>query len=116
MDSILLSVKKLLGISGEDKSFDEDIIMTINTVLAILTQLGVGPENGYFVASEADAWSDFIPDGFNFEALKTYVYLRAKLIFDPPLSSFAVEAINNTLRELEWRIMEAIEVYKINNQ
>lgn len=104
MESILTSVKKMLGIEKEYTHFDQDIIMHINTVLSILTQIGVGPSTGFSIQDENAIWSDFVPANPLLEPIKTYTYLKVKLIFDPPLSSAVTESYNRTISELESRI------------
>ena len=103
-NSILNSIKKQLGITEEYNVFDKDIIMHINSVFLTLNQLGVGPDNGFYIDDSSDSWTDFIPDGILLNSVKTYVYLKVKLLFDPPGSSSAVDSINRTISELEWRI------------
>ena len=104
MDSILTSVKKIIGISEEDESFDTDLIMHINSVLMILNQLGVGPEDGFSITDKSAVWTDVIGDNKFIEAVKTFVGLKVRLIFDPPTSSAVLDSINKTISELEWRI------------
>lgn len=104
MESILTSTKKLLGITEEYEHFDKDIIMHINTVFLTLNQIGVGPEEGFLIEDETAEWVDFISDSAQLQAVKTYVYLRVKLLFDPPLSSAVIESMNRMIAELEWRI------------
>ena len=104
MDSILTSVKKMLGIPEEYEQFDMDIIMHINSVFMILTQLGVGPEEGFTISNKSDKWSDFIGEGKLVELVKSYMYLKVRLIFDPPQSSSVIEAMNRQISEFEWRI------------
>lgn len=104
MDSILNSIKKLLGITADYTHFDEDLIIHINSVLMILTQMGVGPANGYIISNSFATWNEFIPSNQNIEAVRTYVFLKVKLIFDPPQSSAAIDAINRSISELEWRL------------
>lgn len=104
MDSILTSIKKLLGITEEYEHFDPDIIMHINSAFMILNQLGVGPEEGFAIEDKSSTWDEFIPSGSNLEAVKTYVHLKVKLMFDPPLSSTVIEAIKSQINELEWRL------------
>lgn len=104
MDSILTSVKKMLGITEECKDFDPDIIMHINSTLMILTQLGVGPEEGFYIEDDSSFWDDFVKDISKLEAIKTYVYMRVRLMFDPPASSSAMESTKNIMNELEWRL------------
>lgn len=108
-ESILTTIKKLLGITEEYDCFDLDVIIHINSVFMDLTQIGVGPEAGFMIEDDGPVWSDFIPDKGKFEAVKSYVYLRVKLLFDPPLSSSAVEAMNRQIDKLEWRLSVAAE-------
>ena len=109
MDSILTSIKKLLGIEEEYTQFDSDIIMHINTVFLNLTQLGVGPAEGFLIEDDSATWDDFIGDSSQLQAVKTYVYLKVKLLFDPPLSSSVTESINRIISELEWRLNVAVD-------
>ena len=109
MDSILTSIKKLLGIAEDYTNFDTDIIIHINSVFSILTQLGVGPSEGFSISDENDVWSDFINDSTKIELVKTYIYLKVRLIFDPPQSSSVIDAMNRTISELEWRLNVAVD-------
>ena len=109
MESILTSIKKLLGITEEYDQFDPDIITHINSVFMILTQLGVGPSEGFSIEDDTSVWSDFIKDANKIEAVKTYIYLKVKLLFDPPLSSAVIESMNRLINELEWRLNVAAE-------
>lgn len=104
MDSILTSIKKLLGIEEDYTHFDPDIIMCINTVFTVLTQLGVGPKEGFSIEDETAVWSDFLSTTQQMEAVKTYIHLRVKLLFDPPLSSAVIEAMKQQISEIEWRL------------
>ena len=104
MESILTSIKKLLGITEEYNQFDPDIIMHINSVFMILTQLGVGPAEGFSIEDDTAVWTDFIQDIKKLESVKTYIYLKVKLAFDPPLSSAVIESMNRLINELEWRL------------
>lgn len=104
MDSILTSIKKLLGVAEDYTQFDTDIIIHINSVFSILTQLGVGPENGFSIMGKEAVWSDFLSDAKTLEMVKTYIYLKVKLLFDPPLNSSVTASIEKTISELEWRI------------
>lgn len=104
MESILTSIKKLLGIAEEYEHFDPDIIMHINSVLSILTQLGVGPSEGFRIEDSSATWVDFVGDSINYESVKTYMHLKVKLLFDPPLSSAVIESMTRMISELEWRL------------
>lgn len=109
MDSILTSVKKMLGIDEEYTHFDSDIIMHINSVLLILTQLGIGPSSGFMIEGKTETWEDFIGEGSNLEAVKSYVYMKVKMLFDPPLSSGVIDAMNRMINEFEWRLNVAVD-------
>ena len=103
-ESILTSIKKLLGITKEYKNFDADIIMHINTVFMILGQLGVGPKEGFMIEDDTSTWDEYIEDPIKLKAVETYIYLKVKLMFDPPLSSAVMEANKQMINELEWRL------------
>lgn len=109
MESILTTIKKLLGITADYKHFDTDIIVHINTVLMALNQIGVGPTDPYLITSEIETWDDFLGGAKNLEAVKTYIYLKVRLAFDPPANSSLIEAINRSINELEWRLNAAAE-------
>ena len=104
-DSILTSIKKLLGITEEYTDFDTDIIIYINSVFPILLQLGVGPEEGFKIEDSKTTWKDYLGENDKrYGSVKTFMYLKVKLLFDPPLTSSINESYNRTLSELEWRI------------
>ena len=107
--SILTSIKKLLGIAEEDASFDQDIIMHINTVFAILAQLGVGPANGFSIEDDGAIWSDYLGNVTNLELVKSYIYMKVRSMFDPPTSSILADAMNKNISELEWRINTTVD-------
>ena len=110
MDSILTSIKKLLGPEEDYEHFDVDIIIHINTAFAILTQLGIGPAEGFKIQDSTAIWEDFISeDSKEFESVKTYIYLKVKLVFDPPSNSTVIQSMENTIKELEWRLNAAAE-------
>ena len=109
MDSILTSIKKMLGISEDYTQFDADLIMHINSVFLNLTQLGVGPASGFSIEDETTEWTDFINNNAQLQAVKCYIYLKVKLLFDPPLSSAVIESTNRMIAELEWRLNVAAE-------
>lgn len=102
-DSILLLTKKKLGIAPDYSAFDEDVITDINTVLFSLNQMGIGNE-GFSIKDETALWSDFLGDSKNYEAVKTYIYLKVRLMFDLPTSSFVIAAMEKQASELEWRL------------
>ena len=105
-ESILTSIKKLLGITEEYTHFDADIIMHINSVFMILMQLGIGPTDGFSISDDSAVWSDFLSDATWFESVKSYVYMKVKLIFDPPQSGTVIGSMEKLISEFEWRCME----------
>lgn len=107
-DSILTSIKKLLGIPEEQTHFDPDIIVHINTVLGIVNQLGAGAD-GFTISDKNALWSEFIPDDSKLEMIKTYVYQKVKLMFDPPLNSAVTGSLDRSIAELEWRINSEVD-------
>ena len=104
MDSILDSTKKILGLDPEYDVFDVDIITHINSAFFTLNQLGVGPAEGFMIVDDAATWSEYLGGQINLNAVKTYVYLRVRLLFDPPQTSFAISAMEKQIQELEWRL------------
>lgn len=106
MESILDSIKYLLGGQAlvADESFDSELILHINGALAIITQLGVGPKTGFKISSKEDKWAQLMGDRLDLELVKTTVYLRVRLMFDPPQNSFLVKAIEEQIKEHDWRI------------
>ena len=109
MESILTSIKKMLGITEEYEHFDGDLIMHINSVFMILTQLGIGPNEGFSIKSKDEVWNDFIPEEQGLELVKSYMHLKVKLLFDPPLGSAVIEVINRQISEFEWRLNVAVD-------
>lgn len=103
-ESILTSIKKLLGITEDDTNFDTDIVIHINSVFMVLNQLGVGPSEGFRIEDKYSTWDEYITEDDDLDAVKTYIYLKIKLIFDPPLSSSVLEANKQLINELEWRL------------
>lgn len=109
VNSILTNIKKLLGIDVHDTSFDTDIIIYINSAFFNLNQLGVGPDEGFTISDATPEWTDFIGSKKDMEAIKTFVYLKVRLIFDPPQMGYLVDAIKSQITELEWRLNVQIE-------
>ena len=102
--SILTTIKKMLGLDKDYDVFDEEIKVHINSVFMYLNQLGVGPDTPYSITGESEKWLQFTPDVDDANALKTYMYLRIKLMFDPPNTSFVLKSIQDQITELEWRL------------
>lgn len=106
-ESILTSIKKLLGITEECTDFDKDIIIDINSVLMILTQLGIGPPEGFTIVDSTATWSEFVSNIKQLAAVKTFVHLKVRLIFDPPMSTAVLESMKEIVKETEWRLTNA---------
>ena len=113
MENILDSIKKLLGIDEADLNFDQELIMHINSVFMVLNQLGVGPVGGFKISSNEETWTDFVGARLDLESVKSYIYLKVRLLFDPPQNSFLVESINIQIQEYEWRLNVQVEPYAI---
>lgn len=116
MESILNSIKKLLGIPEDYDHFDSDIIMHINSVFTTLTQLGVGPEDGFSINDEVEKWEDFLPEERMIHSVKSYMFMKVKLMFDPPLSSAVIECTKEQIKEMEWRIQVAAESINLKSE
>lgn len=110
MESILTSIKKLLGITEEDSSFDLDIIMLINSAFVNLQQLGVGPSEGFSIEDDTATWEDFLGDDKAVNMVRNFIWLKVKMVFDPPTSSFVMDAIKHEIAENEWRLMVQMDL------
>lgn len=104
MDSILTSIKKLLGLEEDQTHFDQDVLMHINSVLMIANQLGIGPNEGFSVTGYTETWIELLGERKDLEAVKTYIYLKVRLLFDPPTSGFVTDSIERTITQFEWRL------------
>lgn len=104
MESILNSIKQLLGIDETETHFDMDIMIHINSVFSNLNQMGVGPETTFYIDDDSTIWSEFTDDDALFNNVKTYMYLKVRLIFDPPASASVLSAMERQINELEWRL------------
>ena len=104
IDSILGSVKQMLGIDQSDTTFDNELIMFTNGALMVMTQLGVGPSTGFRITSATETWTDFLDDRINVDLVFSAVYNRVRLNFDPPQNAFLVTAIKEQIQEDEWRL------------
>lgn len=112
MESILRSIRKMIGPDETYTHYDTDLIIHINSVLAVLTQLGVGPSEGFFIQDESATWNDFLGNNPKLEMVKSYVYMKVKLAFDPPSSSAVIDSMNRSISEFEWRTNMAAEEKK----
>lgn len=108
--SILQSMKKLLGIVPEYTAFDDQILLDINAAFSTLHQLGIGPEEGFEIVDGTTTWDSVVTEP-RFNSIKSYVGMKVKLMFDPPTSSFALDALKNQIAEYEWRITSEKECY-----
>src|SRR4029077_8389210 len=102
--SILTSTKKILGIAEDYTVFDLDIITHINSAFSTLTQLGVGPPEGFMITDATAKWDDFVANDFQYNPVKSYVFLRVRQLFDPPSTSYLIAAVEKQIQELEWRL------------
>jgi hypothetical protein len=109
MDSILTSIKKMLGLEEDQTCFDQDIIININSVIMVLSQLGIGPTEGFVITGSTEKWTDLLGERKDLESVKTYIYMKVRLLFDPPTSSFVIESINKMITEFEWRLNIQVE-------
>ena len=103
-NSILTSTKKILGIDDEYTAFDADILTHINSVFSTLTQLGIGPSDGFMIEDATETWDAFLGTDLNLNAVRSYVYLKVRLLFDPPTTSYLITAMKEQTQELEWRL------------
>ena len=111
-DSILVTIKKMLGLDLDYEAFNTDIVVLLNSAFMKLQQIGVGPKEGFALKGGLDQmWSDFLPSDTMLEAVKTYLYISVKIIFDPPSNSYVMDALKSEKEELEWRLREQAEFY-----
>lgn len=108
-ESILNTIKAMLGPDSAYEAFDTEIIIHINSTLSTLAQLGVGPRKGFRITGANETWQDFIGEDVDLESVKTYIYCKVKMLFDPPSNSFVMKALEETCKELEWRLNVAVD-------
>lgn len=109
-DTILGTIKNLLGLPKEDNSFDQDLMININTVFGILYQIGVGSENSFYLTDSSTKWTEMFKDYIPLiDMIKNYTYMKVRLYFDPPSSSFVLDSLGKQIKELEWRIQIQVE-------
>jgi len=109
-ESILTTIKQMLGIPVEDLVFDQDILVNINSAFMVLHQLGVGPEDVYSIEDATALWEDFMTDITHYSVVKTYIFLKVKSVFDMPGTSFHLTAVDNQIKELEWRLSVQVPI------
>jgi hypothetical protein len=110
LESILNTIKQMLGVSTDDTVFDVDIITHINSVFMTLQQLGVGTETVFSIQNKDTTWADFLADPEMYSAVKTYIYFKVKLMFDPPSSSYHMASFERQISELEWRLTVQVPI------
>lgn len=118
-DSILVTIKKMLGLEECYTPFDTDVRVLINSAIMSLTQLGVGPKEGFIVSDYNERWSDFITNEVKLGAVKTYIYLKVKMLFDPPTNSYVMDAMKQQAEEIGWRLnvqAESVEKFDFMNE
>ena len=115
-NSILDTIKKTLGIMYDYEIFDPELIIHINSAFSILYELGVGPSIPYKITSRENTWDEFLEDNTQLENVKTYIYMKVRLVFDPPSNSFVVDAFEKQIQELEWRMNVAVETECLNDK
>lgn len=115
-ESILNSIKKKLGYDAEYTSFDPDIIIAINAVFNILTQLGVGPKEGFSIADSTATWEDYIPNMTNFNMVKEYIFMKVRITFDPPQSTHVMNALTEMIKEYECRLNYQADPGEVSNE
>lgn len=103
-ESILKTIKQLIGCPDGFEQFDLDLTIHINSAFATLTQLGVGPKEGYRITGPDNVWSEFEEDAQKSNLIKDYVYIKTRLLFDPPTSSALMDSLKEQLKEMEWRL------------
>ena len=104
-DSILNTIKKMLGIDPDYNAFDTDIIVSINSVFLSLRQLGVGPKEGFVITGPDETWLGFLGDRTDLQAVQAYIYIKTRLLFDPPSTSFVIDSLKNQAEEIGYRLM-----------
>ena len=107
-ESILVSIKKLIGLALEDDSFDIDLITHINSAIDVLRQLGIEAE-GFYIEDDSASWSEYLPSDKYLQQVKTYIYMKVKKWFDPPQNGTAMQALDSSIAELEWRINVTVD-------
>ena len=99
----------MLGIGEDYEHFDQDIIMYINSVFSVLTQLGIGPSEGFLILDKSATWAEYLEDNKQIEMVRSYMYLKVRLLFDPPTSTGVMDSFNNMIKEYEWRLNIAVD-------
>lgn len=109
-ESILNTIKNMLGIPSTDTAFDTDVLVHINSAFMVLNQLGVGPATVYSIQDDTATWTGFLTDPVMYSAVKTYIYAKVRLVFDPPGTSYHLDSLKNQIAELEWRLAVQVPI------
>ena len=112
-ESIFESIKSLLGPDASYDVFDQDILIHINSAISVLTQLGVGPSTGFIVTGPEETWRDFIGNDNALQMIKSYIYMKVKIAFDPPANGSVLSAYQDACKEYEWRINVEVDPNKL---
>ena len=112
--SIFLTIKGMLGSDADYDVFDQDIIVFINSALATLTQLGIGPSTGFRISGETETWNDLLGEYQDLDSVKSYIYMKVKIAFDPPSSSAVLNAYQEACKEYEWRLNVAVDPSRLD--
>lgn len=112
--SIFKSIKALLGPDADYDVFDSDILIFINSALATLTQIGIGPSTGFRITGESETWEDLLGSSEDLDSVKTYIYMKVKLAFDPPSNSTVLHAYEESCKEFEWRLNVAVDPSRLD--
>lgn len=115
-ESIFKTIKGLLGPDADYEEFDQDILIFINSAIATLTQIGVGPLDGFRITGDTETWHDFLGDYKDIESVKSYIYMKVRLVFDPPSNSAVMNAYNEACKELEWRLNVAMDPSRLGSE
>lgn len=103
-ESILKTIKQLVGCPDDFEQFDLDLTIHINSSFATLTHLGIGPKEGYRITGVDNVWSEFEDDPQKLSLIKDYVYIKTRLLFDPPTNGSLMDSLTEQLKEMEWRL------------
>lgn len=115
-ESILNTIKKMLGPDSSYEVFDTDIIVHINSAFSTLAQIGVGPKHGFRITGPEETWGQYLGESIDLDSVKTYIYMKVKMVFDPPTNSFVQKAMEESCKEIEWRLNVATDPGEYRNE
>ena len=114
-DSILITIKKLIGLDPEDESFNTDLLVNINSAIDVLRQLGVSIADGFTVEDDSTTWEELIPEGMSLHQIRSYLCMKVRKWFDPPQNGTTMDALNTSIAELEWRINVTVDPERVED-